>query len=80
LADAAETATFGLEEYLYGSGITIIEWADRATALLPADYLTVELHHLEDTKRRVILRPHGQRFLRLLETFKQATFAQQRQP
>lgn len=80
LADAAETATFGLEDYLYGAGITIIEWADRVTALLPGDYLTVELHHLEDTKRRVILRPHGQRFLRLLETFKQATFAQQRQP
>lgn len=80
LADAAETTTFGLEDYLYGAGITIIEWADRVTALLPADYLTVELYHLEDTKRRVVLRPHGQRFLRLIETFKQATFAQQRQP
>jgi tRNA threonylcarbamoyladenosine biosynthesis protein TsaE len=78
LADAAETATFGLEDYLYGSGITMIEWADRIKALLPDEYLTVELHHLEETKRRVVLRPHGQRFLALLEAFKQATFAQQR--
>jgi tRNA threonylcarbamoyladenosine biosynthesis protein TsaE len=77
LADTAETATFGLEDYLYGSGITMIEWADRAKSLLPTDYLTVELHHLEETKRRVILRPRGGRFLALVEAFKQATFAQQ---
>ena len=77
LDDTAETITFGLEEYLYGSGISLIEWAERAKNLLPTDYLTVELHHLEETKRRVILRPHGQRFLTLIEAFKQATFAQQ---
>jgi tRNA threonylcarbamoyladenosine biosynthesis protein TsaE len=77
LADASETATFGLEDYLYGSGITVIEWADRITNLLPDEYLVVELHHLEETKRRVVLRPRGQRFLALLEAFKQATFAQQ---
>jgi tRNA threonylcarbamoyladenosine biosynthesis protein TsaE len=78
LADAAETVTFGLEDYLYGSGITMIEWADRIKALLPDEYLTVELYHLEETKRRVVLRPHSRRFLELLEAFKQATFAQQR--
>lgn len=77
LDDAAETATFGLEDYLYGSGITVIEWADRIKTLLPDEFLAVELHHLEETKRRVVLRPHGQRFMTLLEAFKQATFAQQ---
>lgn len=78
LADAAETATFGLEDYLYGSGISLIEWADRAKNLLPNDYLTVELYHLEETKRRVVLRPFGQRFTTLLDAYKQATFARQR--
>jgi tRNA threonylcarbamoyladenosine biosynthesis protein TsaE len=63
-----------LEDYLYGPGITLIEWADRATRLLPAEYLTVELLYLEETKRRVVLRPHGQRFVSLLEAYKQATF------
>lgn len=77
LADTSEFATFGLEDYLYGFGISLIEWADRAKNLLPAEYLTVELYHLEETKRRVVLRPQGQRFITLLETFKQATFARQ---
>jgi tRNA threonylcarbamoyladenosine biosynthesis protein TsaE len=72
----AETATFGLEDYLYGSGICLIEWADRITELLPADYLTIELYYLEETKRRLVLSPHGQRFITLLKAFKEAAFAQ----
>jgi len=75
LADAVETLTFGLEEYLYGSGISLIEWADRATDYLPSDYLTIELYHLEETKRRVVLRPYGQRFVTVVEAFKETAFA-----
>jgi tRNA threonylcarbamoyladenosine biosynthesis protein TsaE len=74
LADIAEAATFGLEDYLYGSGITLIEWADRAKHLLPKEYLVVELYHLEETKRRIVMRPQGRRFVTLLEAYKQATF------
>ncbi len=75
LDNANEVATFGLEEYVYGSGITLIEWADQAKEFLPAEYLTVELFHLEQTKRRVVLRPRGTRFVSLVEDFKKATFA-----
>lgn len=75
LTDVAETTTFGLDDYLYGSGVSLIEWADRAKKFLPPEHLTVELHHLEETKRRVVLRPHGRRFVTMLEAFKQATFA-----
>lgn len=75
LSDAVETLTFGLEEYLYGSGISLIEWADRATDFLPDDHLTIELFHLEQTKRRVVLRPYGQRFVTVVEAFKETAFA-----
>ncbi len=74
LVDRAELLTFELEDYLYGNGICLIEWADRAVDFLPENYLSVELHHLEETKRRVVLRPHGQRFIDLLADFKQAAF------
>lgn len=75
LADAAEGATFGLEEYLYGAGVTLIEWADRALEIMPDDYLIVELYHLSETRRRVVLRPHGHRFTTLLGEYKKRTFA-----
>lgn len=76
LTSAAETLTFGLEDYLYGSGICLIEWADRAEDFLPADYLTVEFYYLQETKRRLVLRPNGERYIALLKTFKEAAFAQ----
>ena len=75
LHDSAEMLTFGLEEYLYGSGISLIEWADRARDFLPDDHLVVELYYLEESKRRVVLRPHGKRFVKLLEIFKESAFA-----
>jgi tRNA threonylcarbamoyladenosine biosynthesis protein TsaE len=75
LADSREVLTFGLEDYLYGSGICLIEWADRATDFLPSEHLIVTLHHLEDTKRRVVMRPQGERFVILLDDFKKAAFA-----
>lgn len=75
LTEASELLTFGLEDYLYSDGITLIEWADRALDFLPTDYLAVELYHLEETKRRVVLRPHGGRFIQLLSEFKSSAFA-----
>jgi tRNA threonylcarbamoyladenosine biosynthesis protein TsaE len=76
ITDPAEMLTFGLEEYLYGSGISLVEWADRAEDFLPDEYLIVELHHLEETKRRIVLRSPSQRFIDLLKIFKEAAFAQ----
>jgi tRNA threonylcarbamoyladenosine biosynthesis protein TsaE len=75
LANMSDVRTFGLDDYLYGSGVSLIEWADRAKHLLPAEYLDIELYHLEETKRRVVLRPHGHRFTILLQAFKEAAFA-----
>ena len=75
ITDPSELFTIGLEDYLYGNGISLIEWGNRAVDFLPASYLTVELYHLEETKRRVVLRPHGERFIKLIAAFKEAAFA-----
>lgn len=74
LASAPEALTFGLEDYLYDDGVTLIEWADRAANLLPAQYLTIEMHHMDETKRRIVLRPQGERFVELLKVYKAEAF------
>lgn len=43
LSDLNEIADLGLEEYLYGDGVCAIEWADRATDMLPARCLSIDL-------------------------------------
>jgi tRNA threonylcarbamoyladenosine biosynthesis protein TsaE len=75
LEQSSEVLSFGLEDYLYGTGITLIEWAERAAHFLPADYLAVELYHLEDTKRRIVLKPHGRQYQNLLALFKETAFS-----
>ncbi len=51
----------GLEEYLDAPGVTVIEWADRAPAVLPNDHLRITIEHLGGDRRRVTLRPLGAR-------------------
>jgi tRNA threonylcarbamoyladenosine biosynthesis protein TsaE len=36
LNNAAEALRLGLDEYLYGDGVSLIEWADRFRELIPA--------------------------------------------
>jgi tRNA threonylcarbamoyladenosine biosynthesis protein TsaE len=53
----------GLEELLDGEGIVVIEWAEKARALLPAEYLEVEIRFTErDDERLIVLRPRGARY------------------
>ena len=75
IVNESEVLTFGLEDYLYGDGVTLIEWAERAGQYLPENHLSIELYHLEETKRRIVLRPYGRRYTDLLADFKESAFA-----
>jgi tRNA threonylcarbamoyladenosine biosynthesis protein TsaE len=62
----------GYEEYFYGDGVTLIEWAERITAFLPAEHIAVNLHIESEHERRILLRVfgkhHEQLFDRLVST------------
>jgi len=74
LAGAADALGIGLEEYLWGDGVTLIEWPDRAIGLVPDVHLTVALRPISDTKRAIRLSAAGDRYTRLVAQFKQAAF------
>ena len=48
-----EILALGYEEYFYGEGITVVEWAQRLRHLLPEKYLRVELFHRGEEKRLI---------------------------
>ncbi|PQJ36109.1 tRNA (adenosine(37)-N6)-threonylcarbamoyltransferase complex ATPase subunit type 1 TsaE [Salinibacter sp. 10B] len=56
-----EFTELGFEEYVHGSGITCIEWADRVESLLPAHTLHLALTHVAAHQRRLTLRKHTKR-------------------
>lgn len=53
LERAADAAAIGIDEYLEGNGITVIEWADRIVAALPRHSLMVRFCILDGDRRRL---------------------------
>lgn len=43
------------EEYFYGDGVTVVEWADKIRRLLPKKYLEVKLNVTGEGKRKIIV-------------------------
>lgn len=60
----------GVEEYLEGHGLCVIEWPDRLGSLLPAERLQLELAHTGPESRTATLTPWGDRWLARLEILK----------
>jgi len=69
-----EAGDLGLEDYLYGDGVTLIEWAERAAGLVPPAHLAVALRPVAETKRAIRFEPAGERYVRLLAEFKRSAF------
>jgi tRNA threonylcarbamoyladenosine biosynthesis protein TsaE len=56
----------GYEEYFYGDGVTLIEWADRIHSFLPDDYCVIHLHIGSDGTRTLQCQGQGPRSADLL--------------
>ena len=65
-----EIEDLGLDDYLYGSGVCVIEWAEKGLQLLPPEHLLIEIGYLDDTKRSFQLKPSGRRYQELLTQLK----------
>jgi len=74
IQEVQETLTLGLDEYFYGDGVCVVEWADRAAEALPTEHLWIELRHIVETKRGLLMKPVGERYEELLREFKQRAF------
>ncbi|MBI5303277.1 MAG: tRNA (adenosine(37)-N6)-threonylcarbamoyltransferase complex ATPase subunit type 1 TsaE [Chloroflexi bacterium] len=75
LRGADEARGIGLDDYVYGDGVCVIEWAEKIDAILPSEHLWIQFRHLGEAKRGLILRATGARYEQLLAEFKSRTFA-----
>ena len=50
-----EIENLAVEEYIYGTGVTVIEWAEKIKCLLPEKHILVKFKVKGDTKREVII-------------------------
>ncbi|MCX5715040.1 MAG: tRNA (adenosine(37)-N6)-threonylcarbamoyltransferase complex ATPase subunit type 1 TsaE [Candidatus Omnitrophica bacterium] len=56
----------GYEEYIYGDGVSVIEWADRLRRLIPKEHLKINLEVQGENKRKIELVAVGQRYQELI--------------
>jgi len=66
-----ELEDLGYEEYFYGNGITLIEWAIKIIDYLPKNILLVEIKIGEEySTRKIIFKPFGKRYEKIMEELK----------
>jgi tRNA threonylcarbamoyladenosine biosynthesis protein TsaE len=56
LANEEEVEWIGIDEYMCGDGVTIIEWADRMQSMLPPERLDIDLRMKGETEREMVFR------------------------
>ena len=69
-----EAQAMGTEEYLYGDGVCVIEWAERASEIMPPEHLLIRMSIVSESKRGVYMIPRGARYIELLREFKRRAF------
>lgn len=64
--EPAEIMALGLDDYMYGNGVTVIEWAERGTEYLPDERLWITLSYLDYTKRCLIFEAQGEHYIEIV--------------
>ena len=67
LETTGEIDAIGYEEFLYGDGVSVIEWAEHLGVLTPKEYLRVELKHQGENERSIKLATVGKRYSRIID-------------
>ena len=57
----------GFEELMEDDGLTVIEWSQFVSWLIPDEYLRVTITLLEDDRRRFVMEANGTQYEELLE-------------
>lgn len=61
----------GFDEYFYGEGVSVVEWAHLIQDQLPAEYVQLEIFHTgTENQRKLTLTINGKRYDRIREKVK----------
>ena len=70
LENSEEIADLGLDDYFYGKGLSVVEWAERALHLLPSQHLLVNIEYGRGNERNVSLTASDKRYQQIAEEIK----------
>ena len=67
-----EIEELGLDGYLQGQGVCVVEWADKARGLFSGDHMSIRLEVLDENTRRFGLAADDERHRSLIDAAKTA--------
>ena len=68
LENVEDLYDLGFDEYFYGQGVSIIEWADKIEALLPKERIVLDIEKCTDIDSRIVsIRGWGNRYLEVVK-------------
>ena len=71
LDNVAEISDLGLDDYLFGEGVCVIEWANKGLTVLPEDHLLIGIDYISDNERSFVVEPRGERYIQMLTQLKE---------
>lgn len=72
MRSADEAMGIGLDDYLAGDGVVVIEWAEKIRAALPAECMWIKFDYAGENDRRLHFTATGARAIELLNEFRNA--------
>ena len=63
--DPDEIEAIGFDEYIFGDGVSLIEWANYIEELIPEEYIHIKIEKLPDMGenfRKIIINGYGDRY------------------
>ena len=64
----------GYEEYLFGEGVSVIEWADKMKDALPEETLCITFQYLDENRREIVISGDKERIAQISNALKSGGF------
>jgi tRNA threonylcarbamoyladenosine biosynthesis protein TsaE len=80
LPNPAAFADLGPYEYFEGDGVCLVEWADKVTSCLPAEYVRITIAITGETSRRFLIEGFGGRYSAIIRALGQTPAPQATPP
>jgi len=71
LGRVEEIEDLGLDDYLYGDGVVVVEWAEKGMGLWPPQHLLININFVSEWERRFHFYPQGKRYEEVIQGLRQ---------
>lgn len=74
LGGSQDLVDMGVEEYFYGTGVVVIEWAERIMDILPEKSLVIRIEYLDENRRKIKIRGEAGKRESIMTALKEGGF------